>query len=151
MIIAIDPGTTESAVVIWDHLMEKIEEQAILPNKTLLDSLPDMTYRSSWMVIEKVASYGMPVGADVFETVFWSGRFAQAAHGLVKVERITRQEVKMHLCHSMRAKDTNIRQALIDRYGEVGTKKNPGKLYGISKDKWAALAVAVTYGDKYCK
>jgi hypothetical protein len=31
---------------------------------------------------------------------------------------------------------------LIDIYGEVGTKKNPGGTFGMSGDKWAALAVA---------
>jgi hypothetical protein len=42
----------------------------------------------------------------------------------------------------MRAKDANIRQALIDKLGAVGTKKAPGPLYGISGHLWAALAVA---------
>ena len=40
-------------------------------------------------------------------------------------EYIYRKEEKMNICHTMRAKDSNIRQALIDRFGEVGTKKNP--------------------------
>ena len=58
-----------------------------------------------------------------------------------------------HGCLS--AKDKNIRQALIDRYGVVGTKKDPGFFYvngtKFAKDMWAAMAVAVTYFDKYIK
>ena len=101
------------------------------------------------IVIEKVESFGMAVGAEVFETVYWSGRFAEAAYP-IPVERIGRKAVKMHLCGSMRAKDANIRQALIDRYGgpdAIGKKASPGPLYGISGDVWSALAVAVTYSD----
>jgi hypothetical protein len=33
---------------------------------------------------------------------------------------------------------------LIDALGEVGTKKNPGPLYGVSGHYWAALGVAYT-------
>jgi hypothetical protein len=101
------------------------------------------------VAIEQIASYGMPVGAEVFETVFWSGRFAEAAYARMRrVTRIPRMEVKMHLCHNSRAKDANIRQALIDRLGAPGTKKAPGTTYGIKADEWAALAVAVTFSDK---
>jgi hypothetical protein len=64
----------------------------------------------------------MPVGAEVFETIYWSGRFAEA-YGVEHDARITRIDVKMHLCHSPRAKDGNVRQALIDRFGKPGTKK----------------------------
>ena len=62
--------------------------------------------------------------------------------------RIYRIDEKMNLCHSAQAKDANIRQALIDRFGDVGTKRNPGWFYGVSKDVWAAIAVGVTWHDK---
>jgi len=62
----------------------------------------------------------------------------------------------MNLCGVMKAKDGNIRQALIDRFPatgggkipQIGTKAKPGPLYGFSRDKWAALAVAVTFQDQ---
>jgi len=57
---------------------------------------------------------------------------------------VYRKEVKIYLCGSMKAKDPNIRQALIDRLGDPGTKKNPGPTYGVKSHAWSALAVAVT-------
>ena len=78
------------------------------------------------LVIEMIASYGMPVGKEVFETCVWIGRFKELAIiRNIKVEYIYRKDEKMNLCQSMKAKDSNIRQALIDRFGIVGTKKNP--------------------------
>ena len=46
----------------------------------------------------------------------------------------------------MRAKDSNIRQALIDIYGKPGTKKEPNEFYNdskvkMAKDIWSALAI----------
>lgn len=73
-----------------------------------------------------IASYGMAVGKDVFETCIWIGRFTELARlQNIEVEYIYRKDEKINLCNSMKAKDSNIRQALIDRFGEVGTKKNP--------------------------
>jgi hypothetical protein len=110
---------------------------------------------ASVLAIEMVASYGMAVGATVFETCVWSGRFIE--RWLVSDKRrpepvrVYRKEVKIHLCGSMRAKDANIRQALIDRYGgkesAIGKKANPGPLYGMSGDCWSALAVAITAAE----
>ena len=78
------------------------------------------------LVIEMIASYGMAVGQTVFETCVWIGRFVEiASFNNIKFEYIYRKDEKMNLCYSMKAKDRNIRQALIDRFGPVGKKKNP--------------------------
>jgi hypothetical protein len=98
-----------------------------------------------------VASYGMPVGESIFETVFWIGRFWEETGNITRKARIYRKDVKMNLCGSMKAKDSNIRQALIDRFGVVGVKKNPGWFYGFKADIWSAYAVGVTYYDKILK
>ena len=148
-ILAIDPGPTRSAVVTYQGpdapVVGRMHE-----NDVLLDLLRLREGGVDAVVIEKVESFGMAVGAQVFETVYWSGRFAEAADPL-PVHRIGRKAVKLHLCQSMRAKDSNIRQALIDRYGgsvAIGRKAEPGPLYGIAGDVWSALAVAVTWADQ---
>jgi hypothetical protein len=146
-ILAVDPGPTLSAWVLFEQ-----GEGALgfgkCPNDEMLRDL-QLVPQADRLVIEKVESFGMAVGAEVFETVFWSGRFAQAAEPL-PVSRIGRKAVKLHLCGSARAKDPNVRQALIDRFGgsaAIGRKATPGPLYGISGDVWSALAVAVAYSE----
>lgn len=153
-VLAIDPGTEQSAYVVFDG--ERVEEGCILSNEMLLSSLECRSVRGlPWdqhLAIEMVASYGMPVGREVFETVFWTGRFCESWDSQGHWDRIYRQDVKLHLCQSPRAKDANIRQALIDRFGPgkdkaIGRKASPGPLYGLKSHMWAALAVAVTWWD----
>jgi hypothetical protein len=89
----------------------------------------------------------MPVGREVFETCVWIGRFQQVWRDPEAVKLVYRRDVKLHLCGNSRAKDANIRQALIDKLGPVGTKAAPGPLYGVRSHAWAAVAVAVTAFD----
>ena len=156
MILAIDPGNTESAYVLVEDDLSKVIEKGKVENFELVDiilRIKDEHSSLEHIAIEMIASYGMAVGKTVFETCVWIGRFAQLIRVEfgVEPEFIYRSEEKMCLCHSMKAKDSNIRQALIDRFGEVGTKKNPGYFYGFKKDIWSAMAVAVTYHDKFLK
>ena len=141
-ILAIDPGNVESAYVIMGEDYKPLEFGKVDNNK-LLEYMEIPIYDK--VVIEMVASYGMAVGATVFETCVWIGKYLQASG--VPTERIFRKDVKMNLCGQTRAKDSNIRQALIDRFGVVGTKKKPGWFYGFKSDIWAAYAVGVTYYD----
>jgi hypothetical protein len=138
-IIAIDPGTTESAYVAWDGT---VLDAGFVPNPVMREFLRARLefLRATSIAIEMIASYGMAVGKETFETCVWIGRFIENSPRPVRL--VYRKDVKLHLCQSMRAKDANIRQALIDKYGPPGTKKNPGKLYGVSGHLWAALAVA---------
>lgn len=141
-LIAIDPGNVQSAYVVLDG--SNILEHGILPNDELLTLLGDgLVEQTCPLAIEMVASFGMAVGKEVFETVWWTGRFCQSWRG--DFHRVYRMQVKMHLCHTSRAKDANIRAALIDKLGPAGTKKAPGPTYGISKDVWSALAVGITF------
>ena len=143
-VFAIDPGPVESAFVIWDG--SKILDKGKVPSERILPLL-GIHERECRFVCEMIACYGMAVGAEVFETCVWIGRYLEKLQG--NMERIKRLECKMHLCHSARANDSNIRQALIDRLGAPGTKKQPGITFGVTKDIWAALAVAVTFFDQH--
>lgn len=151
MIISIDSGNTESAYCLINAEDYKPVEFGKVNNEDLRRILNDILQRHDVyaVALEMVASYGMPVGASVFETCVWIGRFYEICIPYVgTVDYIYRKEEKMNLCHSMKAKDSNIRQALIDRFGEVGTKKNQGWFYGFKNDVWAAYAVGVTWLDK---
>ena len=149
-IISIDPGNEFSAYVLLDCNYYPIEH-AKITNDELLTRISALSAEVVPVaVIEKIANMGMgAVGQTIFDTCNWSGRFHQALvmRGM-KVEYIFRREEKINLCGSMKAKDGNIRQALIDRFGPVGVKACQGWFYGFKSDEWAAMAVGVTWLDK---
>jgi hypothetical protein len=148
-LLAIDPGPQQSAWLEWDGC--RIYRMGITSNEGVLSicRMHDIG-RNPILAIEQIASYGMPVGAEVFETCVWTGRFLQACEHS-KILRIPRKEVCAHLCNTPHAKDPNIRQAVIDRLGRPGTKKLPGATYGVCKDLWSAVAVALTASDRLLK
>ena len=143
MILAIDPGPERSAYVFWSD--GRVVDSGWIDNFDVRVRVSYYAREQQRIAIEMIASYGMAVGASVFNTCVEIGRMVEVAkaHG-VDAELIFRKDVKLHVCGSPRAKDANIRQALMDTYGPVGTKKEPGPLYGVKSHVWAALAVAVT-------
>lgn len=141
-ILAIDPGTEQSG---WCVLADgKVVMSGVTPNHILIYQVPSMAENFDCLAIEMIASYGMAVGKEVFETCVWVGRFQQAWPKPSEVKLVYRRDVKMHLCGTVKAKDANIRQALIDLIGTQGTKKEPGPTFGVKSHAWAALGVAVT-------
>lgn len=135
--IGIDPGPEEHGVVWYDSTAKRVVRSENLITTNLIPLLFDF---DGVVSIEWIESYGMTVGKSVFETCLEIGRLVDAPKQL---RLIPRRLVKLHLCGTMRAKDPNIRQALIDKLGTVGTKKNPGPLHGVSGHLWSALAIAV--------
>lgn len=147
-ILALDTGTTQTAYV---HIVGGVPiSHAILPNERIVGELLASPMADELLAVEMIASYGMPVGAEVFETCVWIGRFIQAYGG--PHVRVFRRDVKLHLCASPKANDASIRCALLDRFGgkeaAVGRKAAPGPLYGIRADEWAALAVGLVAWDR---
>ena len=162
VLMAIDPGNKQSGYVIVDAYegkIQKILDKGKVSNRELLNVIRRHGWEITDVAIEMVASYGMAVGATVFDTCVWIGRFWQHVRDMLDDEptmhRIYRKDEKICICGSMKAKDSNIRQALVDIYapGEdnfgKGTKNNPGFFYGFKSDIWQAMAVAHTYVEKY--
>lgn len=151
MLLAIDPGPVRSA---WLAYRDGVPDGFGIADNDHVLWLVGKSPADSF-AIEMIASYGMPVGEEVFSTAVWSGRFIQrwtdtTCTGMV--HRVYRRDVKLHLCGSSRAKDANVRQALIDKFGPgkdkaVGLKASPGPLYGVSSHVWSALGVAVTAAE----
>lgn len=151
MILAIDPGNIESAYVVLDENLKPIRFGKI-NNFELLNMARNGEFKNcDHVAIEMIANMGMSaVGATLFDTCVWVGRFWEALINKIDfIAYIYRREEKINLCGSMKAKDSNIRQALIDRFGIVGVKKSPGWFYGVSKDVWSAIAIGCTYYDLY--
>lgn len=139
-LIAIDPGTDVSAVVIWDGA--KLHSASILENHRALQCVR-LHPEGFTVAVEMVACYGMPVGREVFETCLVIGRIQEiCASRNVPCRLVYRRDVKLHHCGTSKAKDANIRQSLIDKYGAPGVKKAQGVTYGIKSHLWAAFAVA---------
>jgi hypothetical protein len=154
-VLAIDPGNIDSAFSWIEDDTRKPLWSEKLPNDTVARFLRANAAKIDRVVIEMIASYGMAVGQEVFDTCVWIGRFEQIARELgIPVERIVRKRVKMHHCHSNAAKDGNIIQALVDRfaYGKPnrgkGTKAEPGWFHGFKDDIWQAYALAVYDADE---
>ena len=156
-ILAIDPGTTESGFVEWTPEHSKTTEDefgnvvgavnfpnflhfAVMENQTLLRLLRAKE-RTSVLVIERFACYGMAVGREVLEACEFVGECKEAFKA-GPVVLVYRKDIKMHHCGQPKAKDGNIAQALRDKYGDKGTKQAPGFFYGFSSHTWQAFALA---------
>lgn len=167
-LLALDPGSAETGWALLEST-GVVVGSGTDPNDRLLEdcrmgslevprwgrlTIPDA------VVVEWTAPRGMPASAQLFETMFWIGRFVEALEQAADVDvnrqafRLERAHVKRALCGTSAAKDANVRAALIDRYGgaggkeaAIGRKAAPGPLFGVSGDGWAALAVGVAWLD----
>lgn len=157
-LLAIDPGNAYSAYVVLDECLNP-QRHAKVENEDFIQRvIPELLASGiSDLAIEMIASYGMAVGKSVFDTCVYIGRLKEACKSVKRQRYIYRMEEKVNLCHDSRAKDANIRVALVDRFaygipnGGKGTKKDPGFFYGFAADQWAAMAVGVTYYDMYIR
>lgn len=148
-ILAIDPGTEQSGWCSY-HPDLGVIGAGVKPNEVMLEEVRHSC--ADVLALEMVASYGMAVGKDVFETVRWIGRFQQAWRCPDDAMLVYRRDIKLHLCNSAKAKDANIRQAILDLFPrtgggktpQIGTKAQPGPLYGVTSHAWSALALAIT-------
>ena len=158
-ILAIDPGNVESGYCIIDAETYNPYEFGKVENRYMESTLwsnitGEIENGVKQVVIEMIASYGMAVGREVFDTCVEIGRLSMLANlNGTPCDFIYRKDEKLTICGSPKANDANIRRALIDRFAKhdlkngKGTKDNPDWFYGFKADIWAAYAVGVTWLD----
>lgn len=159
MILGIDPANEYSAFVVVENDLSAVVDKGKIFNPELQEKISNWkaeNYPIDYVAIEGIQSFGMPVGQTTFETCYFIGRLLEQCEALgVYPTLIYRSQEKMALCHSMKATDATIRQALIDLFAKdtpnkgKGTKKEPGYFYGFKKDVWQAFAVAYVFHTKY--
>ena len=147
-LLAIDPGSDQSAWVLLNTETREVLDSGIEGNLDMVDSLVATMTEMDHMAIEYIYRRGMPLMQQAIDTVWWCGRFVQA-WGSDAYSLMDRRDVKWCICRDQRAKDANIRAALVDMYGGkekgIGRKASPGPLYGLKADMWSALAIGITW------
>jgi len=152
-ILGIDPGPKTSDYVVWDGRVQAIGRD--VPNDVLIGDACKIcrTHEIKHVAIERVRGYGLPGSNDLFDTIEFYGRLWDRLdqNGFV-VLLVPRKDAVANICDGNRqAGDKGVNQALEERFGGKGTKKNPGPLSGISGSHLkAALAVAVYALDQVC-
>lgn len=142
LILGIDPGPKQSAYVVYSNRAEHIGGLDIVTNKYLRDLLLSNDFHK--IAIEIPSLRGSIVWQQVIDTAFEAGRIIGDCWNFVKVNP---QQWRRHITGLVNAKDVQVKQCLMARFGTKGTKKNPGKLYGVKSHIWDALGIAVYAGD----
>ena len=137
-ILGLDPGPTESAVVLYapgqpGHLswattkrnaewhsffLDQVQSEPVLVALGWQATLPTL-------VIEYMRPRGLPTSQAEMDTMFELGRIVQTWGG--PVEKIGRQDATLALTGRRSANDTMVRRALIDRWGGDAAIKGPQK------------------------
>lgn len=154
IILSLDVGTEQSGYCFMNSADYAPLEFGKMNNQELLERIVMMGLYGA-LVYEEFQSYGMTVGQSTIKSITWNGRFIQVAWDRkIPFYPIYRVEEKINLCKSTKAKDANLRQAMIDRFAKFdfkngkGTKNNRDWFYGFSKDAWSAAIIGVTFIDK---
>jgi len=154
-IIGIDPGPATSG---WVEI--NTAGQVVAATEYANDDVCRKLFEynpGDLIAIEDFTPYGKSLGQESMATIKWVGEFRQfCKHDGLHYIEIPRPEVKLHHCDCRTAKDSDVRDAMIHRYGPgkdcaIGLKKSPGPLYGIKTHLWPALAVALVALDRYHK
>lgn len=126
-LFSIDPGNIKSAYVILEDGIPT--ESKIVPNDDMIRLCWDEIAADA-MCIEYMRSRGMPTANEELDTQFWAGRFVQAWQSCADPEPwypIYRMDVKMTICGQTKARDSHIRQGIINLFGgqnaAIGGKK----------------------------
>lgn len=173
-IMAIDPGTTESAYVILDDQYQILSADKV-GNDVILSIIADAPGLDA-VIIEDIeprysstdrSAAGAVMGQSTIETIKAFGRFSwQASLRGLMVGSVFRRDERSCLIPTKRNglpplpetapkhADGQIRVSLVRRFARHdkergrGTMANPDTFYGFHGDMWQAMAVGVTWLDQ---
>jgi hypothetical protein len=181
--LAIDPGNAKSGWVYFALNLENetgldVESFGIDSNEELRSKIRQGVFDipKTRLLIETPKPRGMPTAGEEMETLIMIGRFVQEwSRCGGRWSFVFRQDTKLHLTGSVRAKDGNVNQAIRDRFGGdqrpircegckgkgwrgpgrpvcdvcKGAKfsREPGPIFGITSHAFAALAIAIWWVD----
>lgn len=138
IIFALDPGNTHTAFVVYNTTTKTPEEFDKVPNSQIFDRIGTHYTVQSPVVCEFPYPRGQGVSWQTLDTCEVAGMFHYHARtlGLLFI-KMNRHDIKKHLCPGKpRAKDKDVRQALIYRYG--GESCIAGGKCGACKGKGAS-------------
>lgn len=128
ILLSVDPGTYESGMVVIDTETEAILDSGKINNDVLLARFRAITNEYDACVMEDIQYFGQVTGSDTYITLKWAGRFQEALHP-IETTFLYRKTIVTEVAGSPKAKDSHVRQAVIDHYGgdliAVGGKKCP--------------------------
>lgn len=152
-LLAIDPGSTHSAYVLYNTRSERIGAHGHVENQEMrrivkalhLSRVIGNRGAIDHMAFERVRGYGnrSRAGNSVLDTAEWGGRFIECFGGDEYCTGMPRSTVRGHLLSGMNVSsgDAQIRKVLKERFGDA--------VKGFNNHEFAALAVAVTWAKKY--
>ncbi len=148
-ILCVDPGAKYSGVAYLENGALKYSESQ-MNNYELISRLECLSGKGA-VAMEEFESWKLRINQATFKAIFWSGRFFEASAWPVGL--YTRKEVKIFMLGSVGVGSTNaaIRKAVLSLYPktgggqtpQIGTKRKPGPLYGLSGHAVQALAVGI--------
>jgi hypothetical protein len=148
LICAIDPGSSKSALVVWNG--KKLFKAVILENEKFIKWLELNHAKLDFVAVEMLSNQGRSnVGKETFDTCRVVGQIEYLCKVYnLRCQLFYRSQVKLHHLGKVIGNDSDILKALVKKYGEKGTKKNPGLFYGVTSHCWQALAIATMLTEK---
>ena len=150
VIVGIDPGPLTSGLVVYEDGRVVRAYKAATIEQVRFEILA-LTGRFAAEVVVECTSAGPP-STSVVQTTEVVGRILERCDvALVRSHSYYRREVLQALCCARKGnKDSLVRLACIELHGgdksaAVGTKKNPGPLYGVTSHAWQALGVVMAH------
>lgn len=155
IILALDPGNEQTGWAFWNVDDQQVTSSGVDKNADVSKIVSTAYY--DVCVIERPEIIGQSnIQAEVLDTALWAGRFYELAnagnagsHIGARAHFLTRRLVKSIITGYANTPnaDVEIKKHLTERFGGKGTKKEPGKLFGIRSHAWQALAVGIAFDD----